>query len=113
MLQPLCAVFGLSGMTESFAIRATRIITISFIFAGLNVALQGIFQALGSGVASLIISVCRQLLFVLLVAWGLSLLVAPNFENAWIVWLTFIISEVVTAVIAVCLMLGIYKKKIR
>lgn len=111
--EPLCAVFGLSGMTESFAIRATRIITISFIFAGLNVALQGIFQALGSGVASLIISVCRQLLFVLPVAWGLSLLVAPNFENAWIVWLTFIISEVVTAVIAVCLMLGIYKKKIR
>lgn len=57
---PLCSVFGLSGITESLCVSATRIISISFIFAGINVALQGIFQALNSGVSSLIISVCRQ-----------------------------------------------------
>lgn len=111
--EPLCTVFGLSGITESLCISATRIISLSFIFAGINVALQGIFQALNSGVSSLIISVCRQLLFVLPVAWGFTQLISPDFENAWIVWLTFIISEFVTAVIAIYLMLRIYKRKIK
>ena len=110
---PLCSVFGLSGATENLCISATRIISISFVFAGINVALQGIFQALNSGVSSLVISVCRQLLFVLPVAYGFTLLVSPNLENAWIVWLTFIISEFLTAVIACVLMYRIYKKKIK
>lgn len=109
----LCSLFGLSGITESFCISATRIISISFVFAGINVALQGVFQALDSGVSSLIISVCRQLLFVLPVAWAFTLLIKPNLENAWIVWFTFIISEFITAVIAGCLMYRIYKNKIK
>lgn len=110
---PLCSLFGLSGVTESLCISATRIISLGFVFAGVNVALQGVFQALGNGVSSLILSVCRQLLFVLPVAWGFTLLINPNLENAWIVWLTFVISEFLTAVIAVLLMLRIYKKKIK
>lgn len=110
---PLCSLFGLSGITEGFCISATRIISISFVFAGINVALQGIFQALDSGISSLIISVCRQLLFVLPVAWGFTLLIKTNLENSWIVWLTFIISEFITAVIAGYLMYRIYKNKIK
>lgn len=110
---PLCSVFGLSGITENLCISATRIISISFVFAGINVALQGVFQALNSGVSSLIISVCRQLLFVLPVAYGFTLLIFPNLENAWIVWLTFIVSELLTAVIAGILMCRIYKKRIK
>ena len=110
---PLCSAFGLSKMTESICITATRIISVSFVFAGINVALQGIFQALNSGIASLVISVCRQFLFVLPVAWGFSLLISPSLENSWIVWITFIISEFVTAVIAALLMLNIYKNRIK
>ncbi|MGN0474888.1 MAG: MATE family efflux transporter [Acutalibacteraceae bacterium] len=110
---PLCSVFGLSGTTENICISATRIISLSFVFAGINVALQGVFQALDSGVSSLIISICRQILFVLPVAWVFSLFITPNLDNAWIVWLTFIIAELVTAVIAGYLMLKIYKNKIK
>lgn len=110
---PLCSLFGLSGATESLCISATRIISLSFVFAGINVALQGVFQALGNGISSLVLSVCRQLLFVLPVAWGFSLLIKPDLGNAWIVWLTFIISEFLTAVIAGLLMLKIYKNKIK
>lgn len=110
---PFSALFGLSGETQDLCISAMRIISLSFIFAGMNIAYQGIFQALDGGFESLIISVFRQFLFVLPVAWGFSLLVAPSLENAWIVWLTFIISEFVTAVIAICLMLRIYKNKVK
>ena len=43
--QPFSGVFGLSGTTEALCISAMRVISISFVFAGINIALQGIFQA--------------------------------------------------------------------
>lgn len=109
----LCSAFGLSGTTEKLCIDATRIISVSFVFAGINVALQGTFQALDAGFSSLVISVCRQIIFVLPVAWGLSRFVAPDLGNSAVVWLTFIIAEVLTAAIAVCFMVRIYRKKIK
>lgn len=93
-------VFGLSGQTETLCISAMRIISLSFLFAGANVAFQGIFQALESGLQSLIISVCRQFLFVLPVAWGFSLIAIQNTKMLWLVWTTFLIAEGVSCLIA-------------
>ncbi len=109
---PICSVFKLSGVTETLCISAARIISIGFVFAGISVALQGVFQALGCGVASLVLSVCRQLIFVLPVAWMFTRFIASNLGNAWIVWLTFPIAEIITAAIAVGLMFKIYRDKI-
>jgi len=109
---PLARVFGLSGETQSLCISAIRIISISFIFAGMNIAFQGIFQALDSGPQSLIISVLRQFILVLPVAYGFSLLAKRSMDNAWTIWLTFIIAELVSAVISVIFMRGVNKKKI-
>jgi Na+-driven multidrug efflux pump len=89
-----------------------RIISLSFIFAGLNIAFQGIFQALNGGMESLVISVLRQLVFVLPIAWLFSMLAMKNMDYAWTVWLTFIIAELVSAVIACIFMKRIYKKQI-
>lgn len=69
---PFSALFGLSGKTRELCVSAMRIISLSFIFAGMNIAYQGIFQALDGGLESLIISVLRQLVFVLPVAWGFA-----------------------------------------
>lgn len=109
---PFSRIFGLSGETETLCISAMRIISVSFIFAGANVAFQGIFQALDSGIESLIISVCRQILFILPVAYGFSLLAIQNPANDWIVWLTFPIGEFVSVVIACIFMKRIMKNKI-
>lgn len=109
---PFLRIFGLSGETETLCISAMRIISVSFIFAGANVAFQGIFQALDSGIESLIISVCRQILFILPVAYGFSLLAIQNPANDWIVWLTFPIGEFVSAVIACIFMKKIIKNKV-
>lgn len=109
---PFSRIFGLSGETETLCISATRIISVSFIFAGANVAFQGIFQALDSGIESLIISVCRQILFILPIAYGFSLLAIQNPANDWIVWLTFPIGEFVSAVIACIFMKKIIKNKV-
>lgn len=108
---PLSSVFGLSGYTQKLCIDAMRIISISFIFAGANIAFQGIFQALESGGSSLIISVCRQLLFVLPPAWGFAAIIRGGAAD-WLVWLSFIIAEGLSLVIALFLMKRTYKKKI-
>lgn len=106
------SVFGLSGETQKMCISAMRVISISMLFAGANVAFQGIFQALNGGLESLIVSVCRQFLFVLPVAWGFSLLVQSAAEDIWLVWLSFIIAEGLSALIAFIFMKKINNKVI-
>lgn len=108
---PLSSIFGLSGETEQLCIYAIRIISLSLIFAGANVAFQGIFQALRSGMKSLVISLCRQLIFVLPVAWLLARL-GLRAEMPSLVWWTFLFAEVVSAAIACVFMRRIRKTKI-
>ncbi len=107
---PFTSVFGLSGETQNMCISAMRVISLSFLFAGANVAFQGIFQALEGGIESLIISVCRQFLFVLPVAFCFAKIAADNHDMMWLVWSTFIIAEGVSVFIACFLMKGIRKR---
>lgn len=109
---PFSALFGLSGETQTLCISAMRIISLSFIFAGINIAYQGIFQALDGGLESLIISILRQFLFVLPVAWGFSLLARNSSGMIWTVWTTFIIAEVLSCIIATIFMKKINRKVI-
>lgn len=111
--EPFSKLFGLSGETEVLCVQAMRIVSLSFLFAGANIAYQGIFQALDAGIQSLVISICRQLVFVLPVAWGFSLLARQSMDYMWLVWLTFLIAEGVSAVIATVFMAQLHKKVIK
>lgn len=112
LAEPFSALFGLSGETQEICISAMRIISLSFIFAGMNIAFQGIFQALDGGMESLIISILRQFVFVLPVAWGFSLLARSSAEMIWTVWTTFIIAEGLSCLVAVFFMKKINRKVI-
>lgn len=90
---PFAGIFALSGETEKLCITAMRVVSISFLFAGVNIAFQGIFQALCCGMQSLILSLLRQLIFVLPIAWLFA-----RYANS-MVWITFIIAEAATALI--------------
>ena len=96
---PFAKVFSLSGETEIVFVSAMHIITISFVFAGINIALQGVFQALNRGIESLIISIARQLVFVLPVAWAFAQLVLKRQTGEWTIWTTFPIAEIVTMIL--------------
>lgn len=113
--EPLAGLFGLSGETQSLCVGAIRVISLCFIFAGANVAFQGIFQALEAGIQSLVISVCRQCLFVLPLAWGFSEIVISSGDSGmmWLVWLTFLIAEGISAAIAVVFMLRVNKTRVK
>ncbi len=110
--RPLTLMFGLSGETESLCISAIRIISLSFIFAGTNIAVQGCFQALGDGIASLILSVLRQFALVIPVAWGFSMFVQNMDAPEWILWFTFLSAEGISMVVALLMFKRIEKRKI-
>lgn len=67
--KPLASIFALSPEIISICVTAMKIIATGFLFAGVNIALQGIFQALGKGMYSLIISLIRMVLVDLPLAW--------------------------------------------
>lgn len=109
----LSELFGLSGGTKAICVSAMRVISISFVFAGANIAYQGIFQALESGTESLLVSVCRQFLFVLPIAWGFSYIIGHRVTMTWLVWTTFILAEGISCFIAFMLMKKIHHKKLQ
>ena len=61
---------------------------------------------------SLIVSVCRQLIFVLPLAWAFVMIINRSDAATWIVWLTFPVAEILSALIAFFLMKRIYNNKV-
>lgn len=105
---PLVAVFGLSDETARLCILAIRIISTGFLFAGGNIAIQGVFQAVECGGGSLVISLLRLFIVVLPLAWIFSLM-----ENATsMIWWAFPIAELAAFVVAVILLRRTYRKVI-
>lgn len=88
------------------------IYTTIIMIVGANIAFQGVFQALDGGMESLIVSVLRQIVFVLPVAYLLSLPVRNNPGKIWLVWLTFIFAEGMSLIISLLLMKKIRKNVI-
>lgn len=108
---PFSNIFGLSGETQALCISAIRIISAGLIFAGINIAFQGIFQAVGSGIGSLSVSVCRQLLFVFPTAIFFAHIAKSNYELNWSLWTVFPIAEALTVIVAVLIFTKILSKE--
>ena len=108
---PFAGLFGLSGETEALCVSAMHIVSTCFVFAGVNIAFQGVFQALGGGVESLAVSVCRQLLFVFPFAWLFAEMARADSILSWTMWTVFPIAEILTAAVAALLFKSIYKRK--
>ena len=95
------SIFAASDAMLAIGIPALRIICFHFLLAGISVVLSSVFQALGNGVFSLIVSVLRQLVVLIPMAWLLS-----KTGNVNMVWWSFLIAEVVS----VLLSLGFMKR---
>ena len=97
-----------AGQSREYFIGAMRIISISFVFAGINVAYQGIYQALNGGLESLIISLLRQLVIILPLAAIFSVFVRNGQMGVSLIWWAFPITEFVS-----CLVGYVFLKKIQ
>ena len=111
LAQPLAGLFSLSATTHTMCVDCMRIVSLGFLFAGLCIAFQGVFQALECGVESLVISLCRQVLFVLPPVWALTRLVTGP-ENVSLVWWPLALGEAATLVVALVLYQKRAKKRI-
>ena len=84
----LLGMFNASEEMLAIGIPALKTISLSFVFAGVSIVLCSIFQALDDGMLSLWVSLGRQLILVLPLAWLLS-----QWGGLNVLWLAFVISE--------------------
>ena len=101
------SIFAASDAMLAIGIPAMRIICLHFLLAGVSIVLSSVFQALGNGVFSLIVSVCRQLFVLLPAAWLLAQTGSVN--NVW--W-AFLIAEFVSILMSLAFYARINKTTI-
>lgn len=100
-------MFDASDRMLEIGIPALRIISLSFIFAGFCIVSGSVFQALGNGMYSLIVSVARQLCVILPVAYLFARLFGLNQ-----VWWAIPIAELVSVVLSAWFLRRIYLQKV-
>lgn len=101
-----------AGPSRTYFIGAMRIISISFIFAGINVAYQGIYQALEGGIESLVISLLRQLVLILPLAGIFSIFVRNGQMGVSFIWWAFPITEFIACLVGYVFLKKIKKNKV-
>ena len=87
---------------------ALRTISWCFPLAAICIVLGASFQALGNGIYSTIVSLCRQLVVLLPVAYLMSLS-----GNVNMVWLAYPVAEIISCAITAFFFIRIYRRKIK
>lgn len=101
----LLAIFNASEHMLGIGVVALRLISLSFVFAGYCIIMGSVFQALGNGVYSMIVSIVRQLVVLLPVAYLFSLT-----GNLDMVWMAFPIAELFSLTLSTVFLIKINKK---
>ena len=101
----LLGLFSASEAMLAIGKPALRIICFHFLLAGMSIILSSSFQALGNGMFSLIVSICRQLVVLIPAAWLLS-----QTGNLNMVWWSFVIAELVSVAMSFAFFAQLNKK---
>ncbi len=103
----LLGIFQASDEMLAIGVPALRTLSWSFLFGGVTIVLSSVFQALGRGIQSMLISIFRQLLIVLPLAFLLS-----KTGNLNLVWWAFPVSDVLALIFAGYLLNRTYRQVI-
>lgn len=103
----LIGLFNATDELIELGVPALRIICLSFCFAGFCIVVGSVFQALGNGVYSMIISIARQLCVLLPVAYLLSLT-----GNVNMIWWSFPIAEIASVTMSTFFLVKINREVI-
>lgn len=101
----LLRMFKASETMLHLGVPALRIISVSFIIAGYCIVCGSVFQALGNGIYSLVVSVARQLVVLLPAAYLLA-----KSGNVNYVWWSFPIAEMASLVMSTLFLVRIYRQ---
>lgn len=102
--EQLVGMFSTNPETIRIGQSALRIISLGFIVSAISVATSGALEGLGKGIQSLVISLCRYIVVIIPLAWGLCKVFGADG-----VWHAFWITEVISAVIA----LLVYRRSVK
>ena len=103
----MLGLFDASEHMLEIGVPALRTISISFAFAGYCIVCSCVFQALGNGVYSLLISASRQLFVILPVAFTFAKLFGLH-----MVWWAYPIAEILAVIMCTIFLRKILKEKI-
>ncbi|MBE7054114.1 MAG: MATE family efflux transporter [Ruminococcaceae bacterium] len=103
----LLSIFNANKEMMEIGIPALRIICINFIPAALGIMSSTLFQAVGKGTYSLCVSVLRQLVIILPVAYYLSQF------GVSATWLAFPIAEILSLIVCIGLVINLYNTRIK
>ena len=90
----LLMMFNASPSMLEIGVPALRIISLSFLFAGYCIMISSVFQALGNGIYSMVVSIARQLVVLLPAAYLLS-----KTGELSLVWWAFPASEIMSLIL--------------
>lgn len=105
--QTLLGLFDASENMIAIGIPALRTISLSFTFAGFCIISSSMFQALGNGVYSMIMSMARQLFVIIPVAFIFAKLFGLD-----MVWWSYPIAEIVSVAVCIIFLKRIFKEKL-
>lgn len=108
MPEALLSIFDASEEMVEIGVSALRIISFSFLGAGFGIVSSSVFQALGHGMLSLIVSVLRQLIVILPAAWILA-----RIGGIHMVWWAFPIAEIFSALVCFLFVKKVYRNEIK
>ncbi len=106
--EQLLSIFNAQGAMIDLGVPALRTISLCFVFAGVCIVIGSVFQALGRGTFSMIVSVARQLVVLVPAAYLLSL--TGNVNNVW--W-AFPIAEIMSLAMSLICFIYLYKTVIK
>lgn len=104
----LLSLFSATDEMYRIGIPALKTISLCFVSAAISIGLGSSFQATGYGIGTMIVSISRQLLVLVPVAFILSKTVGING-----VWLSFIIAEGVGLAVSILLFVKVYRTRIK
>ena len=105
---PLFGMFEASSEMIAIGVPALRIIGIHFLIAWYCIITGSIFQALGNGMYSMIVSIARQLIVLIPAAYILA-----KVGGLQLVWWSFPIAELMSLLMSTIFLITIYKKVVR
>lgn len=103
----LLSLFDASEQMIAIGVPALRTISWSFVFAGYCIISSSVFQALGNGVYSMLMSIARQIVIIIPVAFIFAKLFGLD-----MVWWSYPIAEILSVAICTIFLIRIMKQKL-
>ena len=107
MPEKLLMIFNADEEMLSVGVRAMKIVSLTFIPAGISIILGNALQGIGNGTVSMANSILRQIVFLIPSAFLLN-----KFFGVDYIWFSFLIAEVVSLTFTLVMFTKVYNKKV-